>query len=111
MTDRQHSPVPSGGAVPQDSSRQRKVPIRQCLGCNERKPKGELLRVLRAPDGSVGLDFTGKKSGRGAYICRNAACLRKARKSRRIERMLACAIPDEVFDRMEAEITADTSHE
>ena len=111
MTDKQNPSVPSGEAARQGGTRQRKVPIRQCLGCNERKPKGELLRVLRAPDGSVGLDFTGKKSGRGAYICRSAVCLRKARKSRRIERMLECAIPDEVFDRMEAEITADTTHE
>lgn len=97
MADKQ-KPAPQGGVKP------RKIPMRQCLGCNEHRPKAELLRVLRAPDGSVGLDFTGKKSGRGAYICRNAACLRKARKSRRLERTLACVIPDEVYDRMEAEI-------
>ncbi len=63
-----------------------------------------MLRVLRTPEGEILLDFTGKKSGRGAYICRSAECLKKARKSRRIERNLACAIPEEVYDRMEKEM-------
>ena len=78
--------------------------MRQCLGCNERKPKGELLRVLRTPEGEILLDFTGKKSGRGAYICRDVKCLKKARKSGRIGKNLECEIPDEVYDRMEAEL-------
>lgn len=82
----------------------KKMPERQCLGCNEHKPKNEMLRVLRTPEGEILLDFTGKKSGRGAYICRSAECLKKARKSRRIERNLACAIPEEVYDRMEKEM-------
>lgn len=79
----------------------RKIPVRQCLGCNEHKPKREMLRVLRTPQGEITLDFTGKKSGRGAYICPRAACLKKARKSRRIENALECSIPDEVYDAME----------
>ena len=65
-------------------SKQRKVPERQCLGCNEHKPKRELLRVVRTPEGEIVLDFTGKRSGRGAYICRDVKCLKKARKSGRI---------------------------
>lgn len=79
----------------------RKIPVRQCLGCNEHKPKKEMLRVLRTPDGEIILDFTGKKSGRGAYICPKTSCLKRARKSRRIDRALECDIPDEVYDAME----------
>ncbi len=79
----------------------RKIPVRQCLGCNEHKPKKEMLRVLRTPEGEIVLDFTGKKSGRGAYICPKAACLKRARKSRRIDRALECNIPEEVYDAME----------
>ena len=82
----------------------KKIPQRQCLGCNEHKPKKELLRVVRSPEGEISLDFTGKKSGRGAYICRDVLCLKKARKSRRIERSLECQIPDEVYDLMESEL-------
>ena len=82
----------------------KKIPQRQCLGCNEHKPKKELLRVVRSPEGEISLDFTGKKSGRGAYICRDVRCLKKARKSRRIDRNLECAIPEEVYDRMEREL-------
>ena len=79
----------------------RKIPVRQCLGCNEHKPKKEMLRVLRTPEGEITLDFTGKKSGRGAYICPKATCLKRARKSRRIDRALECNIPEEVYDAME----------
>ena len=82
----------------------KKIPLRQCLGCNEHKPKRELLRVVRGPEGDVSLDFTGKKSGRGAYICWDVKCLRKARKSGRIARNLSCQVPDEVYDRMEQEL-------
>ena len=83
----------------------RKIPMRQCMGCNEHKPKAELLRVVRSPEGEISLDFTGKKSGRGAYICRDVACLKKARRSRRIERNLECEIPEEIYDKMEQELT------
>lgn len=89
--------------MPAEKARKR-IPERQCLGCNAHKPKPELIRVVRSPEGGISLDFTGKKSGRGAYICRDAACLRKARKSRRIENALSTAIPDEVYDALEAEL-------
>ena len=76
------------------------------MGCNERCPKISLLRVVRDPAGSVSLDFTGKKSGRGAYICKNVSCLRKAQKTKRLSRVLECEIPDEVFAQMEEELNA-----
>ena len=82
----------------------KKIPMRQCMGCNEHKPKIELLRVVRSPEGEVTLDFVGKKSGRGAYLCRDVKCLKRARKSGRIGRVLECEIPEEVFDAMEAEM-------
>lgn len=75
--------------------------MRQCLGCGEHKPKKEMLRVLRTPDGNIELDFTGKKSGRGAYICPKTLCFKRARKNGRIQTALECSIPDEVYDRME----------
>lgn len=87
----------------------KKIPMRQCLGCNEHKPKIELLRVVRSPEGEISLDFKGKKSGRGAYICRDVKCLRRARKSRRIDRNLECEIPDSVYDAMEAELEAQNT--
>ncbi len=83
----------------------KKIPTRQCLGCNEHKPKRELLRVVRSPEGEISLDFTGKKSGRGAYICHDVRCLKKARKSRRIDHNMECQIPDEVYDLMERELS------
>ena len=88
----------------QQQQKIRKIPLRQCLGCNEHKPKRELLRVVKSPDGEISLDFTGKKSGRGAYICHDVRCLKKARKSRRIDRSLSCTVPEEVYDRMESEL-------
>ncbi len=82
----------------------KKIPMRQCLGCNEHKPKRELLRVLKTPDGEILLDFTGRSSGRGAYICKSVKCLRKARKSGRIDKNLGASVPDAVYDRMEEEL-------
>ncbi len=82
----------------------KKIPMRQCMGCNEHKPKLELLRVVRSPEDEISLDFTGKKSGRGAYICRDVKCLKRARKSRRIDKLLEREIPDAVYDAMEAEL-------
>ena len=76
------------------------------MGCNERFPKNALLRVVRDPEGNVTLDFTGKKSGRGAYICKNVACLKKAQKTKRLSRVLECEIPDEVFAAMEEQLHA-----
>ena len=84
---------------------QKKIPLRQCMGCSEHKPKKELIRVVHSPEGEISLDFTGKKAGRGAYICKKATCLKKARKSRRIETSLECSIPESVYDRMEEEIS------
>jgi predicted RNA-binding protein YlxR (DUF448 family) len=84
-----------------NNQRVRKVPMRQCLGCNEHFPKKELIRVVRTPEGETVLDLVGKKSGRGAYICPKAACFKKARKSRRIESVLECKISDELYDLME----------
>ena len=85
--------------------RTKKIPTRKCLGCNEHFPKLTLIRVLRTKDGEVVLDLTGKMSGRGAYICKSLSCFKKARKARRFETALECAIPDEVYARMEEELS------
>ena len=85
----------------------KKMPERQCLGCNGHFPKNTLLRVVRAPDGQVSLDFTGKKSGRGAYICKSGTCLMKAQRSGRLARNLACEIPAEVFAALQEELAAN----
>jgi len=75
-----------------------------CTGCGEMKAKKELVRVVRSKEGEISLDLTGKKSGRGAYVCPNLECLKKARKTRRIERSLDVKIPDELYDAMEQEM-------
>ena len=82
----------------------KKIPTRRCSGCGEHFPKNTLIRVLRTPEGEIILDLTGKKSGRGAYICKNAQCLKKARKSKRIESSLECRISDELYQWMEEEL-------
>lgn len=87
--------------------KQRKQPERQCMGCNVKKPKKELIRIVKTPDGNTELDFTGKKSGRGAYLCRDIACLKKIRKSGRITKIFECAVPDEVWNALEEELTLD----
>ena len=84
----------------------KKIPMRQCLGCREMKPKPELLRVVRSPEGEVSLDTRGKKPGRGAYVCPNADCLRRAVKSRALSRALETQIPDEVMERLAAALEA-----
>ena len=94
--------------------RPKKTPMRMCTGCGQMKPKKELVRVVRAPqkEGEQGqvpppeisLDLTGKKPGRGAYLCRDAQCLQLARKARRLERAFSCKIPEEVYQRLEEEI-------
>ena len=83
---------------------QKKIPQRQCMGCRERKNKRDMLRVVRGTDGEVSLDFSGKLNGRGAYVCPDPECLKKARKTRALERCLEVAIPEEVYDRMEKEM-------
>ena len=82
----------------------KKIPMRQCLGCREMKPKRELLRVVRSPEGEVSLDTRGKKPGRGAYVCPNADCLKKAIKTRALSRALETEIPEEVMHRLAAEL-------
>ena len=83
---------------------QKKIPQRQCMGCRERKAKRELIRVVRGTDGNVNLDFSGKAPGRGAYICPNAECLKKALRSKALDRSLEVTIPQEVIDRLEKEM-------
>ena len=86
---------------------QKKIPQRQCMGCRERKPKRELIRVVRGTDGNVTLDFGGKAPGRGAYICPNAECLKKALRSKALDRSLEVTIPQEVIDRLEKEMAGN----
>ena len=85
----------------------KKIPQRQCLGCREMKDKKALIRVVRSPEGEISLDFVGKKPGRGAYVCPRGECLKKARKSRALERAFETAIPAEVYDAMEAELRGE----
>ena len=82
----------------------RKIPQRKCVGCAEKRDKGDLWRVVKTPDGSVILDKTGKAAGRGAYICKDIKCLQRARKAHRLETNLDTAIPDEVYDELVREI-------
>ena len=83
---------------------QKKIPQRQCMGCRERKEKREMIRVVRSPEGTVNLDFRGKAPGRGAYICPDPACLKKAIRSKALERSLEVAIPEEIYARLEKEM-------
>lgn len=84
----------------------RKIPQRQCVGCREMKDKKALLRIVKTPEGEILLDSTGKKSGRGAYVCPDPECLEKARKSRALERAFDTAIPAEVYDALEGQMVA-----
>ena len=86
---------------------QKKIPMRQCLGCREMKEKRELIRVVRSPEGSITLDFKGKAPGRGAYLCHNAECLKKAIKSKALERAFSAQIPSEVYERLQGEMEAE----
>lgn len=85
----------------------RKVPMRQCVGCKQLKPKKELVRVVKNSEGEISIDLVGKKPGKGAYVCKSLECFKAARKSKSFERSLACSIPAEIFDAMEAELKAD----
>ena len=84
----------------------KKIPPRQCMGCRERKNKNEMIRVVRKTDGEVSLDFSGKLNGRGAYVCPDPECLKKAIKSKALERSLEVEIPQTVYDRLSAEMEA-----
>ena len=88
----------------------KEIPMRMCLGCNEMKPKKELIRVVKSPEGEISLDFTGKKSGRGAYICRSVECFNKARKGRRLEKAFSCKIDAGVYDAMAEELGNETEN-
>ncbi|MBM6859396.1 YlxR family protein [Clostridium saudiense] len=82
----------------------KKIPLRMCTGCMEMKPKKELIRVVKSPEGEVSVDLTGKKSGRGAYVCKNAKCLEKAFKAKRLSRNLDVVIDEEIYNRLRNEI-------
>ncbi len=82
----------------------KKIPLRRCTGCGESFPKKELIRVVRTPEGNVVLDFVGKVGGRGAYVCKNSTCFKKARKANRFRTNLECEIPEELLAALEEEI-------
>jgi len=85
---------------------EKKIPLRKCTGCNEMKPKKELIRVLKTTEEEIILDKTGKKNGRGAYLCNSLDCFQKARKSKGLERSLQVKIPDEIYETLEKELSA-----
>jgi len=78
----------------------KKIPMRQCVGCREMKPKKELVRIVKSPEGDISVDFRGRAPGRGAYVCPDPACLKKAVKSKALERAFETAIPQDVYDRL-----------
>ena len=86
--------------------KERKVPLRKCAGCGESKPKKELVRVVRAPDGTVSIDSRGKSPGRGAYVCPNTICLQKALRSKALDRSLEVEIPQEIYETLIAQMEA-----
>lgn len=85
----------------------KKVPLRQCTGCREMKPKRELIRVVRSPENEISLDFKGKAPGRGAYVCPNMDCLKKAIKSKALERAFNTKIPDEIYQQLEEQMETE----
>lgn len=82
----------------------KKIPMRQCVGCREMKPKKELIRVVRSPEGAVSLDFKGKLPGRGAYVCPDAECLKRAKRSKALERAFSTPLPEDVWQALEAQM-------
>ena len=84
----------------------KKIPIRTCIGCNEAKPKKELIRIVKTSEGDVTVDLTGKKNGRGAYICPSISCLEKAIKTKRLSRAFEMPIENELYEKLRAEIEA-----
>lgn len=87
--------------------KQKKVPMRMCTGCGTMRPKKELIRIVHSSEGSISLDKTGKKPGRGAYLCNEPECLRKAKKAKRLEKAFGVAIPEEIYVQLEEEIRKD----
>ncbi len=84
----------------------KKIPMRQCVGCGEMKDKKEMMRILKTAEGPIVLDMTGKKNGRGAYLCKSAECLQKARRNKGLERSFKMSIPEEVYETLEKEYAA-----
>ena len=89
--------------------RPRKIPMRQCTGCGERKEKKGLIRIIKTPEEEIVVDFTGKKNGRGAYICNSTDCLKLARKRKSLERSLKTAVPDAIYEKLEQEMMGGES--
>ena len=86
--------------------KEKKIPMRMCVGCREMKPKKDLLRVVKSPEGAVSIDVTGRKPGRGAYVCKSAQCLEKAIRQRQLERAFECALTDETKEALARELEA-----
>lgn len=84
----------------------KKIPLRQCTGCREMKPKRELIRVVKSPEGEISLDFKGKAQGRGAYVCPDIDCFKKARKSKALDKSLDISIPAEIYEQLEKQMEA-----
>ena len=85
--------------------KEKRIPVRMCSGCSEHKPKRELIRIVKSPQGEISIDKTGRKQGRGAYICPSLDCLKKARKNKRVDRAFEVTISQEVYDLLEKELT------
>ena len=84
----------------------KKIPMRQCIGCGEMKSKKEMMRVIKTPEGDICLDVTGKKNGRGAYLCVQKECLQKAQKNKGLERSFKMSIPEEIYNTLDKEFEA-----
>ena len=91
--------------------KEKKVPMRQCVGCREMFPKGELIRVVKSKEGDISLDFRGKNPGRGAYICKKSECLARAIKSKALERAFSCKIEKEVYDALTEKLAEEKDAE
>ncbi len=89
----------------------KKIPIRQCVGCREKKEKRDLIRVVKSPEGEISLDFKGKKPGRGAYLCPSPDCLKRARKAKALERAFEMPLPPEVYSALEKQMEAGEENE
>lgn len=91
--------------------RERKVPLRKCVGCQQQSPKRELVRVVLTPEGGIELDLTGKRNGRGAYLCRNPDCLRVAKKRKSLDRALKLSVPEPLYDTLTALLEEAIGHQ
>ncbi|MDK2917432.1 MAG: uncharacterized protein PWQ37_165 [Candidatus Petromonas sp.] len=87
--------------------KKKKIPLRKCVGCNEQKPKKELIRIVKNKEGSIKVDYTGKAHGRGAYICPEADCLKKAQKKKALNKAFQYEIPDEIYERLTEELNGN----